>query len=146
MAYSAEQKQNIINTICERIANGESVRAILKDDNLPAFNTFLIWVSESDEKSKQYEYAMKMRAEVLFEETLEIADDSSNDIEYGEHGQRMNTEYVQRSRLRVDTRKWYLSKLNPKKFGDRVQNEFTGEGGGAIKVVFNEIRNYESDN
>ena len=123
MAYSAEQKQNIINTICERIANGESVRAILKDDNLPAFNTFLIWVSESDEKSKQYEYAMKMRAEVLFEETLEIADDSSKDIEYGENGQRMNTEYVQRSRLRVDTRKWYLSKLNPKKFGDRVQND-----------------------
>ena len=124
-AYTPEEKERIINEICERIANGESVRAILKDDNLPAFNTFLIWIGENEAKSKQYERSMQMRAEVLFEETLEIADDSSNDIEYGENGQRMNTEYVQRSRLRVDTRKWFLSKLNPKKFGDKLQTDIT---------------------
>ncbi len=47
-------------------------------------------------------------------------------------GWQLNGEHVQRSRLRVDTRKWILSKLAPKRYGDKLQH--TGDGGGPIRV------------
>ena len=128
-AYTEEHKEIIINEICDRIIKGESMRDILKDENLPSFSTFLIWVSKDEVKSKQYARSMEVRSELLFEETIDIADNGSNDWikknDPDNEGYVFNGEHVQRSRLRVDTRKWYLSKLNPKKFGEKVQNEVT---------------------
>ena len=40
-----------------------------------------------------------------------------------ESGYQLNGEHVQRSKLRVDTRKWYLSKILPKKYGDKINVE-----------------------
>lgn len=129
MAYSEKQKEDIVNKVCDRIISGEPVRDILQDPTLPKFSTFLIWLSKDEEKSNQYARAMEIRSELLFEETLEIADNGSNDwMENNDPdnpGYRLNGEHVQRSRVRIDTRKWYLSKLNPKKFGDRVQQDVT---------------------
>lgn len=126
MAYSEEDKTNIVNTVCERIMEGEAIREIMKDKSLPNFNTLLIWISNDEKKSNQYAKAMEIRSELLFEEMLEIADDGSNDhmtITRGNEQYNVeNKEFTSRSRLRVDTRKWYLSKLNPKKFGDKVEH------------------------
>ena len=64
----------------------------------------------------------------MAEEILVISDDSKHDVEVDENGQkRMNAEYVARSRLRVDTRKWLLAKMLPKKYGDRVEQHHTGD-------------------
>ena len=64
----------------------------------------------------------------MFEDIIDIADDSSQDRIVNEDGKEvMNSEFVQRSRLRVDARKWALSKLNPKKYGDA--SRLTLEGG-----------------
>jgi len=130
MAYSEAQKNEIVNTVCERIANGESVRAILKDDNLPSFRHFLVWISEDEVKGKQYARAMEIRSDVLFEEILDIADEAENDFFVDEKtgNEKFNQEAVQRSKLRVDSRKWYLSKLNPKKFGDKIDANLNHEG------------------
>lgn len=132
MAYSEEEKIEIVKTVCERIMGGESMRSITKDENLPKFSTFLIWISEDEQKSKQYEMAMKVRSELMFEELLDIADDGTNDYmqKLTDNGfvDVYNSEHVQRSRLRVDARKWYLSKLNPKKFGDKIDANLNHEG------------------
>jgi hypothetical protein len=129
MAYNKEKKSEIVTSVCARIINGEAMREILKDEDLPHFSTFLLWVSQDLAKSEQYAQAMHVRSELLFEETLDIADNGSNDWmenkDPNNAGYKFNGEHFQRSRLRVDTRKWYLSKLNPKKFGDRVQNDIT---------------------
>ena len=66
------------------------------------------------------------RAEEVFEEILDIADDGTNDWmerngKDGETGDTvLNGEHVQRSRLRIDARKWALSKMIPKKYGDKI--------------------------
>lgn len=127
MAYSEEQKNEIVNKVCDRILRGEPMRDILSDKDMPAASTFLIWVSEDDAKSKQYARAMEIRGELLFQETLDIADNGSNDWmvinDPDNLGYKLNGEHVQRSRVRIDTRKWYLSKLNPKKFGDKIDRK-----------------------
>ncbi|MBK3666186.1 hypothetical protein JJE66_33815 [Bradyrhizobium diazoefficiens] len=104
---------------------------------MPSASTIFRWLLDERRKPfwEQYEKARNIQAELMFEELLEIADDSSQDYKQvtvarsgsidDEDGDvatltitRPNPEYVQRSRLRVDTRKWYLSKVLPKKFGD----------------------------
>ncbi len=120
--------------ICDRIALGESTRNILKDTDMPSSSTFYKWLLDKDKKdfSEQYETSCNIRAELMFEELNEIADDSSNDYMKkvgidGEIQEVPNKEHVQRSRLRVDTRKWYLSKVLPKKFGEKIDMTTNGK-------------------
>jgi hypothetical protein len=134
--YSAK----IAFEICSRIAERESLRKICAEPDMPDKTTVLRWLAEEEnaEFRTQYAHAREMQADALFDETLEIADDGSNDWmerldKDGEAaGWQLNGEHVQRSRLRVDTRKWAAGKLAPKKYGDRLQH--TGEGGGPIRV------------
>ena len=67
--------------ICERIAEGESLRSICAEDEMPVISTVMKWLLEADKKqfSERYEIACNARAELMFEELLEIADDGSND-------------------------------------------------------------------
>jgi hypothetical protein len=74
--------------------------------------------------------ARELQADYLAEEMLEIADDGRNDWTKREDGiDAVNAEVVQRSRLRVDARKWLMAKLQPKKYGDRIAQEVTGGDG-----------------
>lgn len=123
--------------ICKRIAEGESLRHICRDEDMPNRSTVHLWLLDVEMKafSDQYEIAVNVRAEGMFEEILDIADDGSNDIETrtdinGDEYEVPNHEFIQRSRLRVDTRKWFLSKVMPKKFGDKVD---VTSGGKAIR-------------
>ena len=131
---------DLVAKICERISEGESVRSIVRDDDMPAMATFFRWLHEKPEFKEQYATAKELGAEALFADILSIADDGTNDYvekmsQEGEVvGYQTNGEAIQRSRLRVDTRKWYLSKVLPKVYGDKVTNELTGADGEAIKT------------
>lgn len=75
-----------------------------------------------------------LQAERWAEEVLEIADDSSRDVAENEHGDNVtNHENIQRSRLRVDSRKWLLSKVLPKVYGDKL--DLVHQGGVKLEVV-----------
>lgn len=123
--------------ICTRMANGESLRQICRDDAMPAMSTVLKWANDRPAFAEQYARARAMLLEHWADETIEIADDGRNDwIEREEKGgprMVLNDEHVRRSVLRVDTRKWHLSKLLPKKFGDKVSAELTGPNGGPVQ-------------
>lgn len=112
--------------ICERIALGESVIHITKDERMPASSQVYKWLFDDDKKDYQEEYtrARAIQAEKMFEEIIDISDDGSNDfmvIQKGKESYEVeNKEVTNRSRLRVDTRKWYLSKVLPKKFGEKL--------------------------
>ena len=110
---------DVCTRIFERmIVGGESLRAICRDDDFPAIGTFLRWVSAHSHLREQYDIAMQLRAEKYVEEIIEISDDATNDY-MEKHGQDsvgyvLNGEFVQRSRLRIDARKWVASKLLPR--------------------------------
>ena len=101
-----------------------------------AVGTVLAWLAREPTFQERYARAKEMQADLLAEEILDIADDGSNDfmtiikndVEYTVE----NKEWLNRSRLRVDSRKWIASKLKPKKYGDKMA--LTGNDGGPIEV------------
>lgn len=85
----------------------------------PSESTINEWRLDYKEFSVSYAQAKLIQADLLAEECLDISDDSSNDTNIDRHGnETLNGEWVARSRLRVDTRKWMASKLLPKQYGD----------------------------
>lgn len=135
MAYTQEEKAIIVKYICDEIAEkGISLRKVLLQKDfeqdgmvykIPAMSTWASWVNSDDKESKQYARtytsAIELRAEKHFDEIFEIADDVGNDVILNEDGFPVeNHKVIQRDRLRVDARKWALSKMFPKKFGDKI--------------------------
>lgn len=122
MAYSKEQKETILNEIFLLIANdGLALRNILKRDNMPSVETFYKWINEDKEKAIQYARATEIRADKIFDEILTISDSTEDDIIIDENGNPItNHNVINRDRLRIDSRKWVLSKMQPKKYGDKL--------------------------
>jgi hypothetical protein len=128
MAYTEKQIEDIFEYVCKEIENNRPLRRILMDENTPSSKTFYEWLDNDEKKVKRYARACEIRSEIIFDEMFDIADDGTNDfvsVDIGEgvEVQKLNTEHLQRSRLRIDTRKWVLSKMNPKKYGDKVALE-----------------------
>lgn len=156
MAYSIEEIDEMFERIIKGIAeDGESLRSVLNRHSMPSRKTFFQWLEQTDEdgnitdeakeKRNQYARACEERADNIFEEILEIADDSSGDLTYTEQGKEViNSEFVQRSRLKVDARKWMVGKMNPKKYGEK--NTTVLEGGETpVQVTTIAFKSYKED-
>lgn len=127
-----EFNQEVADKICERLADGVSLRTICDAEDMPNRATVFRWLGKYKEFSDQYACAREAQADALFDEVIDIADDSRNDWmesadEEGGIGYKLNGENIQRARLRVDARKWMAGKLRPKKYGDRQEIEHTGD-------------------
>ena len=105
--------------ICRLLMEGKSLREICRADGMPAPSTVCLWLSEDTSFAERYASAREIQMEHLAEEINEIADDGSNDWmathDPENPGWKANGEHIQRSRLRVDTRKWLMSKLSSHK-------------------------------
>mgnify|MGYP003494420936 CR=1 FL=1 len=116
--------QELADKVCERIAEGYSMRTVCKPDEMPAMSTVFKWFRTKPEFVDQYAKATQERTEAMSEDILDIADDGSNDLMTIQKGKESytieNKEVTNRSRLRVDTRKWLMSKMKPKKYGDKI--------------------------
>lgn len=109
--------QDIFDRICERIADGESLRSICEDEDMPARVNVIRWLEKDEALRNQYARARELQADQEFDEIKVIADLAS-------------AEDVQVARLRVDARRWRAGKLRPKVYGDKVDVEH----GGTIKL------------
>ncbi|QJP10465.1 DNA packaging protein [Pseudomonas multiresinivorans] len=133
-----DYSEDLAEVICLRLAEGDSLRTICRDDEMPDKATVLRWVARNEQFRDQYVRAKHEGAEALAEEMFDIADDASNDwmerldAEGQGIGWQINGDHVRRSQLRIDVRKWYLSKIMPKKYGDKQQLQHTGGEGGPI--------------
>jgi len=113
--------------ICDLIAAGQSLREICRQDDMPPDSVVRRWAfTDREGFAARYAIANQARALRWADEIIEISDDGSNDwmerqVEAGLITPVANTEHINRSRLRVDARKWLLSKLLPRQFGDRVE-------------------------
>lgn len=128
----SKYNQALAAEICERLANGESLRSICRDEHMPSDFAVRNWVIHDVEGfASHYTRARDAGLDVLADEVLEIADDGTNDWmeKHGKNGGTFiaeNGEAMARSRLRFDARRWYLSKLAPKRYGDRQAVELSG--------------------
>jgi hypothetical protein len=123
----------LIATLCDGIATGKSSRAMCEQVGISQ-TTFWKWLQIDTEFMEQYARAKERCADFYAEQTLEIADESANDWQIREDGSRyVDNEAVQRSRLRIDARKWYASKVAPKKYGDKVETVHSGDPANPIQ-------------
>lgn len=124
----------LASEILRRISDGESLRAICREEGFPAPSTVRGWVVDDVEGfAEQYMRARALQAEHWAEEILEIADETAFDDKINDKGDIVpDNEYMQRSRLRVDTRKWLLSKVLPKVYGDKLDVTSKGEKVGLV--------------
>lgn len=109
MARPSDYTEELANKICKLIEEGNSLKKIGEMDGMPTRATIHNWLLDEDKKSffDNYEKAVNIRTENMFDELNEIAD-------------TVLPEETNKARLRVDTRKWYLSKVMPKKYGDKL--------------------------
>lgn len=116
---------NLADEICLRIAtSSDGIHKIAKEFNICAWTIFN-WKHEHNYFSNNYTRAKELQAEFLKEQIISIADDSSGDEEVTEYGVRLNREFVERSKLKVNTRQWLMGRLAPKEYGDKKQEEDT---------------------
>lgn len=139
--------------ICERMANGESLLRICKDEKMPDRRTVHRWllathkvkVNGVDQEIKKfpnfchkYEIAVALRADNMFDEIEEIADGAEEIVRKG--AEKKSGAYANTQRLRIDARKWYLSKIMPKKFSDKNVHVTEDEEGNLKPIVGNVIQ------
>ena len=117
--------ESVAAKICESLAQGKSLRTVCKGKGMPNASTVFVWLSKHPKFQEQYARAKEASADAMGEEILDISDDASNDWmekhgKDGDVGYILNGEHVQRSRLRIDSRKWLMSKMKSKKYGDKL--------------------------
>lgn len=115
MKYTKETAAAIV----ERIANGESLRSIVKSEGMPAQSTVYVWLMEHPDFAEQYARAREDQADTYADEIAAIADDE--------------TIPTDSRRVRIDARKWIACKLKPRKYGDKVDHTLASPDGGPVK-------------
>ena len=122
----------VMDLICARTADGESMRALGRDPDMPSKTTIQRALYKDSAFASRYAVARESMYKGWAEEIVEISDDGTTDYitKVGRNGheyEAVDQEHIQRSRLRVDTRKWLLSKLLPNTYGDKVEHQHGGE-------------------
>lgn len=146
--------QELADIICEQLAMGISMRTVCKSDGMPAMASVFKWLRENKEFSQQYAKAKEESSDAMAEDLLHIADtpvmgeiktikpDGSVEIK--------QDEMLGHRRLQVDTRKWLMSKMKPKKYGDKIDHTTNGKDlptpilGGLTKNVSADVSNTEA--
>ncbi len=130
--YTPEEKRSILDRIYFEMALGKSMLQVLREHpELPARANIHEWIlNGGKEEQDKYGKAMEMRQEVLFDELREIAanphimeSETTTSAADGTTVQTTRQDALGHRKLLVDTLKWSLARMNPRKYGDRVQTE-----------------------
>ena len=122
MAYSTEKREEILKSVFEKLENGVSLNKILKEKKI-RFSTFYNWINESEEKKEKYTRAKEFGITAIFDSI----DDDYNDKPPLDAWGKVDSGWVAMQRLKIDAKKWKLSKLAPKKYGDKIDVTTQGE-------------------
>lgn len=109
------QYEQVFMRAIDSIAHGKSLSQILKDDQRNIdYNDFYRWIKKDPTRKQLFDEAQEMRTEFMAGEIIEIADADDS------------LEDVNRSKLKIDTRKWLMGAHNRKKYGATTSIEMTG--------------------
>lgn len=123
MAYSQEDKDRIFNYVCSQVEIGRSVSEVLGENDMPTRETFYEWIRNDKTKSDNYAKSIEIRADYYFDEMVKIAynTEEGETVKSGPNGVEVTSgDMLGHRRLKVDTLKWVLSRMNPKKYGDKT--------------------------
>jgi len=124
---------DISRRVCDRLMEGVSLRKLCEEPQMPGRQTVLKWLHTVPQFREDYYHARRVQAEGIIDDILDIADDKDNDwkmitLANGTTKIVADNEAIQRSRVRIDTRKWVASKMIPQLYGEKAIQEHTVTG------------------
>ena len=151
--------------ICEELKLGRSLESICKAEGMPSVATFLEWVNaDPSGVGKHYAHAREIGYALLADEIVQLSDkthewvtvqklDPNGDPMFDEKGEPLlkqmlmplNSDVIAHKRVQIDTRKWMLSKMLPKVYGDKITQEHTGSNGGPIALAAVDLKNLSDE-
>lgn len=129
--------KDMADKICEKIANGRSLRSICAEDGVPPMKTIYRWLEANEEFRHQYARARDKQADYFAEEIIEIADSAEAE-----------SAAVAKAKLQIDARKWAASKIAPKKYGDKQEIDVKSSDGSmrpSVRLDAEEFRKIAED-
>ena len=129
--------KDMADNICEKIANGRSLRSICAEDGVPPMKTIYRWLEANEEFRHQYARAREKQADYFAEEIIEIADSAEAE-----------SAAVSKAKLQIDARKWAASKIAPKKYGDKTELDVKSSDGSmrpSVRIDAEEYRKLAED-
>src|SRR5437762_3081092 len=123
-----KRSKELAEEICRRIVEGETVTTICQDKKMPSKQSVYNWLNDDPEFRRRYNESRMLFYEHMADEILDISDDDSGDFKKvkrrdGTEEFVPDWELVNRSRLKVDTRKWILARVLRKKYGDQDEDQ-----------------------
>lgn len=130
MGRPSEYNAETAEAICVRLAAGESLSSVCRDPAMPVKPTVLRWLARNIEFQTQYARAKQEGADAVAEQMFDIADEEPPLKEDGSIDQGA----IAYAKHRTDVRKWYLARIAPKKYGDKLHQELTGADGVPLNI------------
>lgn len=122
-------RAKIIDEICERISEGEPLRVICREEHMPSWKTVYDWVRDDPDFASRIARARELGADAIAEQSIEILDEQPARIYSENGGDRVDPGYVAWQKNRAEQRLKLLAKWQPKKYGDKIGLEHSGEIG-----------------
>jgi len=132
-----DYSEELAAQICERLANGEPLAAICRDEKMPCASSVYLWLTKHPLFSEMYTRAREDQADTLADQIIHIADNTQIGIKTktGKDGVEITEgDMIEHRRLQVDARKWVAAKLKPRKYSEKLLNEHSGPDGGPIRT------------
>lgn len=130
MAYSDDEKQKIIQSICDNVVENKVSFNKAVDESEITLTSFYTWIANNKDFEKLYNYARIVRSDILFEEIIDISDETEEGVVIKETPNGTVIErgdMIRHRQLKIDARKWVVSKMQPKKYGDKLDLTTDGE-------------------
>lgn len=127
MAYSKKDKEKIISDIVALTIAGKSITKICLLKGMPNKDTIFDWLSKDKDFSDRYARAKEIQAHCMFGEIIDLVDDS-------------DPMEAAKTRIQVDTRKWFLAKVLPKIYGDKIDVTTNGDSINSTKFIVDNDR------
>lgn len=120
MARPSKRGPQVEDEVCRRLADGETLRAICRDDHMPSWQRIYEWVASDEAFAGRIARARELGADAIAEQTLDILDEPPERTNT-EHGDKVDSGYVAWQKNRAEQRLKLLAKWFPKKYGDRQE-------------------------
>lgn len=136
---ATKKTPEVIKRLLDGIADGKTLRALCREDGMPNWRTVYDWIEADADLAARFERAREIGFDAIAEDVFDIADDGTNDWVERERKDGtpdivLNSEHVQRSKLRIETRMKLLAKWHPKKYGDKQDVNIGNKEGETLKV------------
>jgi hypothetical protein len=117
--HMIDDREVLAEEICDRLIEGESMRSICSDPKMPSRATLLRWIAVDNDFATKCARARLMQADTMDDMVLDIIGEVDEDN-------------AQAMKVKLSAIQWRASKLNPKKYGDKIQQEVTGADGAPL--------------